>query len=68
MIWIISYEYENILLEGKILFYLPIVKSKNKAKIPKNPLSSVVFTSMVLPKFVTVKLITPSHSTEKIPE
>ena len=68
MIWIISYEYEYILLESKIIFYRPIVKSKNKAKIPKNPLSSVVFTSMVLSKFVAVKLMTPSHSTEKIPE
>ena len=68
MIWIISYEYEYILLESKIIFYRPIIKSKNKAKTPKDPLSSVVFTSMVLPKFVAVKLMTPSHSTEKIPE
>ena len=68
MTWIISYEYEYILLDTKIIFYRPIVKYKNKAKIPKNPLSSVVFTSMVLPKFVAVKLMTPSHTTEKIPE
>ena len=60
MIWIISYEYEYILLESKIIFYRPIVNTKNKAKIQKNHLSSVVFTSMVLPKFVAVKLMTPS--------
>ena len=39
MIWIISYEYEYILLESKIIFYRTIIKSKNKAKIPKNPFS-----------------------------